>query len=87
MTDYRPIDCRSYAEFERAIVGRRQLRVCWQDPDGLDHLETVTPLDLETCRGEEFLHARTEAGETLRLRLDRIRRARTLPPGGASADG
>ncbi len=79
MTDYQPIDCRTYGEFERAIIGRQRLRVNWRDAQGMDHIEILVPLDLETCRGEEFLHASNERGEKLRLRLDLIRHATTVP--------
>ena len=75
MSKYRPIDCKTYGEFERAIVAGRRLRISWRDEQGLDHLETVQPTDLETCRGEEFLHASSENGMTFRLRLDRISKA------------
>ncbi len=79
MSDYRPVGCQTYGEFERAIVLRQRLQVSWRDDQGLDHLETLTPFDLETCRGEEFLHARTAGGGDLRLRLDRIKRAWVVP--------
>lgn len=79
MTDYQPIDCRTYGEFERAIVGRKRLKVCWRDENGLDHLEILQPGDLETCQGEEFLHAKNQQGQALRLRLDRIVKASVLP--------
>lgn len=78
MSKYRPIDCKTYGEFERAIVAGRRLRISWRDEQGLDHLETVRPTDLETCRGEEFLHASNGHGMTFRLRLDRISKASVL---------
>ncbi len=81
MTDYRPIDCKTYGEYELAIVRRQRLRVRWQDASGLPHVETLVPLDLETCEGEEFLHAQNANGERLRLRLDRIRGAAVVPHG------
>lgn len=80
MTDYEPIDCETYGEFERAIIGRQHLRVAWCDARGMDHLEVLVPLDLETCCGEEFLHASNDRGEHLRLRLDWIKRAISVPP-------
>lgn len=80
MTDYTPIDCRTYGEFERAIIARQPLRINWRDADGMDHLEILMPLDLETCQGEEFLHARNDRGDRLRLRLDLIRHASTVGP-------
>lgn len=79
MSDYQPIDCHTYGEFERAIVARLKLRVGWRDENGLNHLEIIEPTDLETCRGEEFLHAKNEQGRTFRVRLDRIIKASVLP--------
>ncbi|NNF52199.1 MAG: transcriptional antiterminator, Rof [Gammaproteobacteria bacterium] len=79
MTDYTPIDCRTYGEFERAIIAGQRLQVSWRDADGMDHLGILVPVDLETCRGEEFLIARNERGEQLRLRLDFVRRATPVP--------
>ena len=79
MKDYQPIDCLTYGELERAIVARQRLRIRWRDADDLEHLEIVLPTDLETCRGEEFLHASNEQGRSFRLRLDRIIRADSTP--------
>lgn len=79
MKDYQPIDCRTYGEFERAIMARQRLRIRWRDADDLEHLEIVLPTDLETCRGEEFLHVGNEQGQSFRLRLDRIISADSWP--------
>lgn len=73
MTDYQPIACGLYSEYELAVMHRTPLTLCWQGNDGLSHLETLMPEDLETCNGEEFLVARNAAGEQFRVRLDRIR--------------
>ncbi len=72
MTDYRPIDCGLYSQYELAIMHRTPLTLCWRDKDGLSHLETLLPEDLETRSGEEFLVLRNGAGERLEVRLDRI---------------
>jgi Rho-binding antiterminator len=72
MTDYRPIPCALYSQYELAILHRSTLRLRWRDGDGVTHLETLAPEDLETRSGEEFLLARNIAGEPLRVRLDRI---------------
>jgi len=81
MSDYESIDCSTYSEYELAIIRRQRLRMRWRGADDLDHLEVVTPLDLETRAGEEFLIARTSGGDRLRVRLDHILQASTLPPG------
>jgi Rho-binding antiterminator len=72
MSDYQPIACDIYTRYEMAVMHRTKLTLCWRGNDGLAHLETLLPEDLETRNGEEFLVARTVAGARLRLRLDRI---------------
>ena len=69
-TDYQPIDCNLYSEYECAIVQNRRLQLVWQDERGLTHLETVTPVDLRTRNREEYLLV-SDARE---IRLDRILR-------------
>lgn len=72
MSDYTPIDCGLYSEYELAIIRRQKLRISWRGDDGLSHMATVTPLDLETRSGAEYLQARDHAGNMLDLRLDHI---------------
>lgn len=72
MSDYRPIDCSLYDRYEAAIMHRDRLRLRWVDPAGTTHLSTLTPDDLETRDGEEFLLGHTLDGASIRLRLDRI---------------
>ena len=72
MTDYQPIACGLYSRYELAIMHRIPLTLCWRGGDGLDHLETLLPQDLETCNGEEFLVLQKACGEQIRVRLDRI---------------
>ncbi|HSN18711.1 MAG TPA: transcriptional antiterminator, Rof [Gammaproteobacteria bacterium] len=79
MTDYQPIDCGLHSEYELAIMHRTPLILSWRGNDGLDHLETLLPQDLETCRGEEFLVLLNAAGEQLKVRLDRILAAHRRP--------
>lgn len=70
---YRPISCAEYSVFELAILQRRSLRLLWRE-DNVYYRLTVVPLDLETRRGEEFLHCQLPTGERMRLRLDYILR-------------
>jgi Rho-binding antiterminator len=72
MSDYQPIACDLYSEYELAILHRTPLTLSWRGTDGLDHLETLVPKDLVTCKGEEFLVFLNAAGEQLKVRLDRI---------------
>ncbi len=69
--EYQPVSCTAYSAYELAIMHRQALRLAWQEPPGEHHIGVLMPLDLETCRGEEFLIARS-GGRVLRLRLDRI---------------
>lgn len=72
MTDYQPIPCALYSQYEIAILHRTSLRVRWRDANGVIYLETLTPEDLVTRDGEEFLVGHNAAGEPRRLRLDRV---------------
>ena len=78
MTDYTPIDCASYSEYEAAIVQHRRLRLSWRQPDGQLRIEVVRPIDLETRHQEEFLRAETRDRNTVELRLDQIIKAEAL---------
>lgn len=74
---YRSISCSRYEEYELAILQRRQLRLAW-DEENVAYEQIVTPLDLRTAAGQEFLVLRLANGETRELRLDRIRHAETV---------
>lgn len=78
MSDYTPIDCDRYSEYELAIMRKWKLRIGWRDARGLTHIETLVPRDLQTRHGEEFLIAETAAGERLEIRLDQITEAQRL---------
>lgn len=77
-TPYQPIACGRYSEYEVAILHHQRLRLAWRDRHGARHLAVVTPEDLQTRDGAEFLIARDSQGDTLRLRLDRITACDTL---------
>lgn len=73
MTDYIPISCGSYDRFEVAIMHRERLHLVWQ-VNNVYYDRVVTPVNLETRDGEEFLLARTAEGAVETIRLDRIRK-------------
>jgi Rho-binding antiterminator len=75
MTDYTPVDCGLYSEYELAILHHRRLRIYWHEPDGRAHIGVLMPVDLSTRGGEEFLVLERGDGERTELRLDRIARA------------
>jgi len=71
-TDYTPIDCRLYSEYELAIMHGKRLRVSWRDAEGPPRMEVLVPVDLRTRQGEEFLVAIDSRGAEREIRLDRI---------------
>ena len=75
---YRPISCADYDAYEIAIMHRERLRVTWHGDDGLEHIDTLSPRNLETREHEEYLIATSSQGGELRLRLDRILKAERL---------
>ncbi len=72
MTDYKPIDCGLYSEYEVAILHRSRLRLTWRDSTETVHIEVLTPNDLRTRQGEEFLVVTGQDGRQQEIRLDRI---------------
>jgi Rho-binding antiterminator len=80
MSDYTPIDCGLYSRYELAILRRRRLRLSWREAGGVARIDIVTPIDLETRGGEEFLVIEQSDGGRLDVRLDRIVRSTELPP-------
>jgi Rho-binding antiterminator len=72
-SDYRPIPCARYSEYELAILHRQKLRLRWREGNVI-HEEIVVPLDLRTREHQEFLICRSQNGVELMLRLDHIRR-------------
>ncbi len=72
MTDYKPIDCGLYSEYEVAILHHHRLRLSWRDRSETVHIEVVTPNDLRTRKGEEFLVVTGQDGRQQEIRLDRI---------------
>ena len=78
MTDYTPIDCGLYSEYELAILREKRLRVFWREPRGMEHMEVLVPRDLLARNQEEFLVAEDLNGHALKVRLDYIIRAEAL---------
>ena len=75
--DYKPISCASYDQYEIAIMHKQKLHLSWHE-DNVVFDQIVTPLNLRTARGKEFLILRTADGDTREVRLDHIRRAQIL---------
>ena len=71
-TDYKPIDCSLYSEYELAIMHRTRLQLSWCDAAGTPRIEVLLPVDLRTRQGEEFLVTIDPLGAEREIRLDRI---------------
>jgi Rho-binding antiterminator len=76
-TDYKPIACANYDQYEIAILHGSKMHLTWQTGNVI-YAQVVTPLNLRTARGEEFLVLRLASGATAEVRLDHIRRTQTL---------
>jgi Rho-binding antiterminator len=72
MSEYTPIDCGLYSQYELAILHHRRLRISWRDNQGETHIGILTPRDLQTREGAEFMIAEDQDGQSLELRLDWI---------------
>lgn len=77
MSDYKPISCSAYDVYEIAIMHRQRLRLAWSEGNVL-YDQTVTPTDLQTHTGEEYLLFLDAEGASRRVRLDHIRKAEPL---------
>ena len=71
MTDYVPIPCAAYDQYEIAILRHRRLHLSWKIGNVLFN-RVVTPLDLQTRNHEEFLICSDREGSPLSIRLDYI---------------
>ena len=77
-TDYKPIDCSLYSEYELAIMQGTRLQLSWRDAVGTSRIEVLVPVDLRTRQGEEFLVTIDHTGFEREIRLDRIRGSKRL---------
>jgi len=76
-TDYKPISCASYDQYEIAILHGSKMHLTWQT-DNVIYDQVVTPLNLRTALGAEYLTLCLASGETAEVRLDHIRRSQIL---------
>ena len=81
MTDYQPIACDLHSQYELAIMQRRRLWLSWQDAQQATHTDMVSPLDLYTRAGAEFLRVRDQEDRIQDIRLDRITHWELVPHG------
>ncbi len=71
MSNYKPIACATYSEYELAIMRGTRMRLKWHAADGSVRQATVRPLDLITRNHEEYLLVEHD-GVQEEIRLDRI---------------
>lgn len=74
-TDYQPIACANYDQYEIAILHGAKMHLTWQTGNVI-YDQVITPLNLRTAHGEEYLILRLASGETVEVRLDHIRRSK-----------
>ncbi|MEM9928454.1 MAG: hypothetical protein AAF840_01420 [Bacteroidota bacterium] len=78
-TNYAPIDCNFYDNFEAAIVTLRVVDLVYLDPFGAQVTEATKLRDLKTKLTEEFV----QLAEGTWLRLDRIVSVDGVPAGAS----
>ena len=71
MQPYQPIACHLHDIYEIATMKRQPLKLRWLE-NGEETQQTVRPLDIETSDGAEWLHAESDHGQLLTIRLDWI---------------
>lgn len=76
--DYTPIPCSIYDRYEMSILNRRKLRIVWHGSRDIDRVETLTPMDLRTRSGAEYMIAKNQIGQGRVIRLDRIKSAEPM---------
>ena len=69
---YTPIECGLHSEYELAIMHKSKLQLRWLDAMGVEHSETIEPVDLCSRNKEEFLKILTTDNKVLEIRLDKI---------------
>jgi transcriptional antiterminator Rof (Rho-off) len=82
ISDYQPISCANYDQYEIAIMHHARLHLTWQE-DNVIYDQIVTPLNLRTQNSAEYLILRDATGATREVRLDHIRRMQPLPANSA----
>lgn len=68
VSPYQPIACADHERLEFAALTKRWINLTVDDA-----VQSLLPLDVYTRDGAEWLQARNAAGETLVIRLDRLR--------------
>lgn len=74
-TDYKPIACASHERLEFAVLRRQKLKLQFLDAQGVVVDAIITPTDVFTRDGAEWLDLTHTDGQTARVRLDHILRA------------
>lgn len=72
MTDYQPIECGLHSTYELAALDGGEHLLTFVSSDHTEQTITITPLDIITQSGEEFLVYRNHQSEKKHIRLDHI---------------
>ncbi|HEY0721119.1 MAG TPA: transcriptional antiterminator, Rof [Gammaproteobacteria bacterium] len=72
---YRPIDCNLHSQYELYIMHKELLRMAWLDEQGQEHIDLLTPKDMSTELGAEYMVCENGHHLQMKIRLDRIVRA------------
>jgi transcriptional antiterminator Rof (Rho-off) len=80
MSDYRPIPCERHSEYELAIMRAEWLVIDGRSNLGEEQGLRCLPVDIVARGGEEYLLVRSDGGDPLEFRLDRIKRAERAAP-------
>jgi len=70
--NYKPVSCEIHSEYELAIIRGQQLQICWKPTKNKPITEILTPYNVVTHKGAEYLLARTANDEEKKIRLDKI---------------
>jgi Rho-binding antiterminator len=72
LSDYQPISCANHERLEFAVLRKQWLEIEVLSGEHAGKYRLL-PLDVYAREGVEWLEAKTETGEKLRLRLDEVR--------------
>lgn len=78
MAPYQPIACISHERLEFAVLRRLRLDLAWREGESTRH-DTVSPLDVATRDGAEWLTCRLSDGGEAVIRLDHILSFEEIP--------
>jgi len=73
--EYKPISCDLHSQYELWIIRAQELKLAWQDDQGISRIERIKPVDVRAEAGIEYLYFEDTAESPQRVRLDHIFKA------------